>query len=450
MAEQLYCTVVTDVGSAKIAQAIQSGDPYMIVNAAVGDGGGAYYMPTPNQIELRREVWRGQIAACEIDQNSPNMLNVKFIIPPDEGGWTVREACLLDIDGGMLAVCNLPDTQKAVYSVGTTGKLTIVMHIVVTDASVLQFEIHPELDSVSREEMDTAISRHDTSSTAHPDLLVQIDAKFYTKAETDELISGAAPNTHSHGSITNDGKIGTAANKAIYTGEEGALQAGILPVSAGGTGAATAEEARAGIGAASSTHAHGSITNDGKIGTDANKAVYTGEGGTLQAGALPIAAGGTGATTAEAARAGIGAASSTHSHGDITSDGKYAAPIADEATMLWCDTDGSIFPRANVETLNALGAQARVSRLTPAGGTAALTLADNTEYRFSSAVTSLTLTYPSGNFDSWVQFTAGDSITVTFPLSTTFIGKTPNFEASKTYEMSIKDGCVICSEVTSE
>ena len=198
MAEQLYCTVVTDVGSAKIAQAIQSGDPYMIVNAAVGDGGGAYYMPTPAQTELRREVWRGQIAACEIDQNSPNMLNVKFIIPPDVGGWTVREACLLDIDGGMLAVCNLPDTQKAVYSVGTTGKLTIVMHIVVTDAGVLQFEIHPELESVSREEMNTAIAMHDTSPTAHSDLRAEIDltiqsaiANFYTKDETDDLISDA-------------------------------------------------------------------------------------------------------------------------------------------------------------------------------------------------------------------------------------------------------------------
>lgn len=198
MAEQLYCTVVTGVGSAKIAQAIQSGDPYMIVNAAVGDGGGAYYMPTPAQTELRREVWRGQIAACEIDQNSPNMLNVKFIIPPDVGGWTVREACLLDIDGGMLAVCNLPDTQKAVYSVGTTGKLTIVMHIVVTDAGVLQFEIHPELESVSREEMATAIAMHDTSPTAHSDLRAEIDltiqsaiANFYTKDETDDLVNDA-------------------------------------------------------------------------------------------------------------------------------------------------------------------------------------------------------------------------------------------------------------------
>ena len=54
-------------------------------------------------------------------------------------------------------------------------------------------------------------------------------------------------------------------------------------------------------------HTHGNITNDGKIGTLANKAVYTGAGGALQAGTLPVAAGGTGGTTAAAARAGIGA-----------------------------------------------------------------------------------------------------------------------------------------------
>jgi len=202
MADQIYCTVVTDEGSAKIAQAIQSGNPYMIVNAAVGDGNGAYYVPTPAQTELRREVWRGQIAACEIDQTSPNMLNVKFVIPPDEGGWTVREAGLFDIDGGMLAVCNLPDTQKAIYSVGTTGKLTIVMHIVVTDAGVLEFQIHPELESISREELDTAIALHDTSPTAHADLRAQVDlmiqsvvSDFYTKAQTDELVSDAI---HAH------------------------------------------------------------------------------------------------------------------------------------------------------------------------------------------------------------------------------------------------------------
>ena len=93
---------------------------------------------------------------------------------------------------------------------------------------------------------------------------------------------------------------------------------------------------------------------------------------------------------------------------------------------------------------------AGVSRLTPSGGTVNLTVADNTEYRFSSALTSLTLTFPSGTFDCWLRFTSGSSITVTLPASATYIGGAPTFEASKTYEMSIKDGVVICAEVATE
>lgn len=73
-----------------------------------------------------------------------------------------------------------------------------------------------------------------------------IDAQMKANADA---ASGAAPSTHAHGSITNDGKIGTAANKAVYTGEGGALQAGTLPVSAGGTGATASAGALANLGA---------------------------------------------------------------------------------------------------------------------------------------------------------------------------------------------------------
>ena len=41
---------------------------------------------------------------------------------------------------------------------------------------------------------------------------------------------------HTHGNITPEGAIGTAANRAVYTGANGILQAGTLPVSAGGIG----------------------------------------------------------------------------------------------------------------------------------------------------------------------------------------------------------------------
>lgn len=68
-------------------------------------------------------------------------------------------------------------------------------------------------------------------------------------------------------------------------------------------------------------HTHGNLTNDGKVGSVANRAVMTGDGGTILAGTLPVAGGGTGATTAEGARtnlgvtpANIGAAPASHTH----------------------------------------------------------------------------------------------------------------------------------------
>jgi len=89
---------------------------------------------------------------------------------------------------------------------------------------------------------------------------------------------------HAHGGVTNDGRIGEAANRAVYTGAGGALQAGLLPVAAGGTGAADAAGARANLGAAETSHTHGNVTNDGKIGATAGLVVVTAANGVLATG----------------------------------------------------------------------------------------------------------------------------------------------------------------------
>lgn len=64
-------------------------------------------------------------------------------------------------------------------------------------------------------------------------------------------------------------------------------------------------------GKAASSHAHGNITNAGAIGTVANKAVITTTNGVLTTGTVPVASGGTGATTAEAARTNLSVYSKT-------------------------------------------------------------------------------------------------------------------------------------------
>ena len=77
---------------------------------------------------------------------------------------------------------------------------------------------------------------------------IKIDAQMKANADAAETAGDTAAN-HTHGAITNDGKIGTAANKAVFTGEDGALKAGTLPIAAGGTGAVTADAARENLGA---------------------------------------------------------------------------------------------------------------------------------------------------------------------------------------------------------
>lgn len=152
-----YKTLVTSVGKTKIAAAILGGDAVNIVWAAVGDGGGAHYMPTAAMTELRREVWRGGIAGKRINQQSAGMVDVKLLLPADVGGFTVREAGLLDADGDLIAVCNVPDTEKTSASDGTAGTLTVIMHIALTDADSVVFHIDPKLDVMTAEDVDAAV-----------------------------------------------------------------------------------------------------------------------------------------------------------------------------------------------------------------------------------------------------------------------------------------------------
>lgn len=76
-----------------------------------------------------------------------------------------------------------------------------------------------------------------------------------------------------------------------------------------------------------------------------------------------------------------------------------------------------------------------------------ITLADNTEYRLTN-VTTLTLAYPSGNFECWLRITTASSGTITITLpSSQYIGDTPTFGNGETWELSIKDGYVIAHKV---
>ena len=110
-------------------------------------------------------------------------------------------------------------------------------------------------------------------------------------------------------------------------------------------------------------------------------------------------------------------------------------------------SDASV-TQANIVAALGFTPQASPAQYTYSAAQVSETLADNTEYRLTD-VTTLTLTYPTGNFECWLKlsFAASGSITVTLPTGTKYIGNAPSFANGEVWEMSIKDGVVIAQKV---
>lgn len=85
--------------------------------------------------------------------------------------------------------------------------------------------------------------------------LTATDIPSLTVSKISDFPSSMTPSSHAHGNITNAGAIGTAANKGVYTGTNGVLTAGTIPIAAGGTGATSTTAG--GIVYGSSTTAYG-------------------------------------------------------------------------------------------------------------------------------------------------------------------------------------------------
>lgn len=77
-----------------------------------------------------------------------------------------------------------------------------------------------------------------------------------------------------------------------------------------------------------------------------------------------------------------------------------------------------------------------------------ITLEDNTEYRLTN-VTTLNLSYPTGNFECWMRlsFAANGDATVTLPVDTKYLGAIPNFKNGETWELGFKDKVLAAQKV---
>lgn len=117
-----YYTLLTNAGIAYETACKAAGVPIKLSQISVGDGGGAVYNPAATATALKREVWRGPLNALFQDEKNPSWLLAEVTIPPQEGGWYVREAGLWTDTGILYAIVKYPESFKPVLATSGSGK----------------------------------------------------------------------------------------------------------------------------------------------------------------------------------------------------------------------------------------------------------------------------------------------------------------------------------------
>lgn len=117
-----YYTLLTNAGIAYETACKAAGLPIKLTQISVGDGGGAVYNPAATATALKREVWRGPLNALFQDEKNPSWLLAEVTIPPDVGGWYVREAGLWTDTGILYAIVKYPESFKPVLATSGSGK----------------------------------------------------------------------------------------------------------------------------------------------------------------------------------------------------------------------------------------------------------------------------------------------------------------------------------------
>ncbi|WP_233446090.1 phage tail-collar fiber domain-containing protein [Lelliottia nimipressuralis] len=164
-----YKTVITRAGAEKLAAAtLPNGKKVNFVAMAVGDGGGKLPEPDASQTKLVREVWRRALNKISQDKRNKNYVVAELVIPPETGGFWLREMGLYDDTGTLIAVGNMAESYKPELAEGSGRAQTLRMVIMVSDIDTVELSIDTTLVMATQDYIDDRLAEHELSRR-HPD-----------------------------------------------------------------------------------------------------------------------------------------------------------------------------------------------------------------------------------------------------------------------------------------
>ncbi|EBJ4220742.1 tail fiber protein [Salmonella enterica] len=164
-----FKTVITTAGAAKLAAATVPGGKKINLNVmAVGDGGGKLPDPEAGQTQLVNEVWRHTLNKISQDNRYSNYIVAELVIPPEVGGFWMRELGLYDDEGTLIAVANMAESYKPELAEGSGRAQTCRMVIIVSSVESVALSIDSTMVMATQDYVDDRLAEHE-KSRRHPD-----------------------------------------------------------------------------------------------------------------------------------------------------------------------------------------------------------------------------------------------------------------------------------------
>ncbi|HCM9443838.1 TPA: phage tail protein [Enterobacter cloacae subsp. cloacae] len=174
-----FKTVITKAGAEKLAAAtVPNAKKVNFTAMAVGDGGGALPVPDASQTKLVNEVWRHALNKISQDKKNKNYVVTELLIPPEVGGFWMREMGLYDDTGTLIAVGNMAESYKPALAEGSGRAQTLRMVIMVSDISSVELTIDTSTVMATQDYVDGKLTEHE-QSRRHPE--ATLTAKGFTQ-----------------------------------------------------------------------------------------------------------------------------------------------------------------------------------------------------------------------------------------------------------------------------
>lgn len=146
---------LTNVGVVKQTNANALQIPWKITRMQLGDAGGEPAQfpdptPSPTQTALINVVHDAPLNALYPSPTDPGVLIAELVLPPNVGGWWIRETALRDEDGDLIAVAKPAPSYKPLLVQNTGRTQTIRMHIVVGNTANIALKIDPSVVLATR------------------------------------------------------------------------------------------------------------------------------------------------------------------------------------------------------------------------------------------------------------------------------------------------------------